>query len=445
MKRKSIPISSLLVDTENYRFEPVQGQKEAIDVMVKDQKEKLYALAVDILQKGLNPTDLPIVTPAPGDPSKYVVLEGNRRLIALKILQTPDLIDDDKQKNLRKKFNDLHNEYKDNLPEHIESAVVKNREEAEPWIALKHMDTKGEGTIKWTSQQKQRYLAKLKGTPAPSIQVLDILRNSPETPKELKERLGEVPRTNLDRLIADPKFRKTFGIDVDKGVLRSNFAKKDVIGGLIAVVQNLLDGDVTVKNIYKKEDRANYIKNLPEDSKPDLKNTVERPWQYSVSASASTVATKKKRVQPRLRRSMIPRDCEMDIDNPKINAMYHELQRLRTDEFTHVASVSLRVFVELSADCYIERNKLEGVHIDSSLISKILAVANDLEKRGLASKHVCKGIRSAMSAEHNVLGTKTLNAYIHNPDFSATPTDLIVAWDNIQKFMEKLWENTSNS
>jgi hypothetical protein len=90
---KTIKLTSLFVNTENYRFEPLSSQKEAIDKMVEDQEDKLYSLVDDIVTNGLSPVDLIIVTPSE-DSSKYIVLEGNRRITSLKLLNNPTLIDD---------------------------------------------------------------------------------------------------------------------------------------------------------------------------------------------------------------------------------------------------------------------------------------------------------------------------------------------------------------
>ena len=73
---KTIKLTSLFVNTENYRFEPLSSQKEAIDKMVEDQGDKLYSLVDDIVTNGLSPVDLIIVTPNE-DNNKYIVLEGN--------------------------------------------------------------------------------------------------------------------------------------------------------------------------------------------------------------------------------------------------------------------------------------------------------------------------------------------------------------------------------
>ena len=55
---KTIKLTSLFVNTENYRFEPLSSQKEAIDKMVEDQGDKLYSLVDDIVTNGLSPVDL---------------------------------------------------------------------------------------------------------------------------------------------------------------------------------------------------------------------------------------------------------------------------------------------------------------------------------------------------------------------------------------------------
>ena len=84
---RTIKLTSLFVNTENYRFEPLSSQKEAIDKMIEDQGDKLYSLVDDIVTNGLSPVDLIIVTPNE-DSNKYVVLEGNRRITTYLLLSS---------------------------------------------------------------------------------------------------------------------------------------------------------------------------------------------------------------------------------------------------------------------------------------------------------------------------------------------------------------------
>lgn len=160
---KTIKLTSLFVNTENYRFEPLSSQKEAIDKMVEDQEDKLYSLVDDIVTNGLSPVDLIIVTPSE-DSSKYIVLEGNRRITSLKLLNNPTLIDD-KYASLRKKFQKLQKD-KANIVAELKSiscAVFENPAEADIWIKRKHSgELNGVGTVTWNAQQKQRFEEKQK-------------------------------------------------------------------------------------------------------------------------------------------------------------------------------------------------------------------------------------------------------------------------------------------
>ena len=161
---KKIKLTSLFVNTENYRFEPLSSQKEAIDKMIEDQEDKLYSLADDIVTNELSPVDLIMVTPSE-DVNKYIVLEGNRRITSLKLLNNPTLIDD-KYSSLRKRFQKLQKEHPDailNLKS-IDCAVFDNPTEADIWIKRKHSgELNGIGTVTWNSQQKQRFEEKQKG------------------------------------------------------------------------------------------------------------------------------------------------------------------------------------------------------------------------------------------------------------------------------------------
>ena len=87
--QKSIEVKNLLINTENPRFAPVKDQQSAIDTMLIDKRSNLKNLAKDIAEKGLNPGELLYVTK---ENKKYIVLEGNRRLTAIKLITDPQLV-----------------------------------------------------------------------------------------------------------------------------------------------------------------------------------------------------------------------------------------------------------------------------------------------------------------------------------------------------------------
>jgi len=87
------PVEALNLNSHNPRFHtPTTSEKVALNAILNLSPAKLLNLARDIAQSGsLSPADLPIVVIKQGQP---VVLEGNRRVAALKLLRNPDLADD---------------------------------------------------------------------------------------------------------------------------------------------------------------------------------------------------------------------------------------------------------------------------------------------------------------------------------------------------------------
>ena len=87
----AISVSDLVVDTRNPRLvEPDKSPRDASRDLAASQGNKLVALAEDVIRYGLNPSELPIVMRTKDQ--RYAVLEGNRRLTAIRALENPDLL-----------------------------------------------------------------------------------------------------------------------------------------------------------------------------------------------------------------------------------------------------------------------------------------------------------------------------------------------------------------
>lgn len=87
---KTIPVGQLLVHTGNPRHEPARSQRGACQALIGVERQKLVVLANDITEHGLRPIDRMLVI---RKGRNFVVVEGNRRLVAVKLLSNPDLAD----------------------------------------------------------------------------------------------------------------------------------------------------------------------------------------------------------------------------------------------------------------------------------------------------------------------------------------------------------------
>ncbi len=235
--KENIKLSVLLLNIENPRFDMGGNQRDVIQKMIEDQGDKLYQLAQHIVENGLNPSELAMVTPSEREDGRFEVLEGNRRITALKILTTPALIDA-QYKNLTNKIKKLSLLFKKNPIKEVPCTIFVDPKEANKWIKLKHTGQNGGvGTVEWDTQQQGRFDAKVEGkAPAIAIQVIDFLNKSPHFDKALKPKLKDVRATNLGRLVGDPEFRDFLGLSQQNGVLQSHFEQPEVVKGLTKVV-----------------------------------------------------------------------------------------------------------------------------------------------------------------------------------------------------------------
>lgn len=78
--------NELLLDLENPRISKAGSQREALQKIIEDQDIKLVVLADSIVADRLSPMDRWLVIKSPVESGKYTVLEGNRRLATIKIL-----------------------------------------------------------------------------------------------------------------------------------------------------------------------------------------------------------------------------------------------------------------------------------------------------------------------------------------------------------------------
>lgn len=158
-KIESIKVSNLLLDLENPRFnKEVYSQKEAINLMLELQGDKIIRLAEDMINNGLDPSENMIVYPDLEKDGFYIVAEGNRRTTALKLLEQPSISDINKYKSKFQKLEQLQK--KESLTE-VNCVIIPNEEEYEHWVSIKHTgDNKGVGRERWTTPEIDRYNAK---------------------------------------------------------------------------------------------------------------------------------------------------------------------------------------------------------------------------------------------------------------------------------------------
>lgn len=444
---KSIPLENLIVDLFNPRHVTQPSQREALATIALDQGIKLTNLADDIAEKGLNPSELPLVTPSE-EKGMYIVVEGNRRIAALKLTTSLHLMTSiGLPKNLSDRFKTIHHRSASSLPREINCSII-SREDANHWISLKHTgENDGVGIVMWDGIARHRFRKS-----SPALQAIELVEESDFLDKETRKNLGKISITNVERLLGTPEARKALGVDVKNGQLIIVAEENEALGRLAMVVSEVANKKIKVTNLDSKDQRVAYAQEIASRQFPT--KGINAGIGGSGAGNASTTpkpATSVRRIGPD-RKMLIPRLLKLTIPQARINRIYHELQKLTVDEYVNCCAVMFRVFIELSIDHYAQQQKISlkttphkksGSQSpqpkDMTLREKTKTVAQYLEDNNLLDKHQLQGIRSLHANRFHVLSVDSMNAYIHNKDYNPTATDLKANWDSIQVFVQGLW------
>lgn len=200
MDHKNVRPSQVLLDPQNPRLpDGTSNDKEAINRLLEEGYGQLLALARDMADRGEgNPAELPIVI---ADGSKYVVLEGNRRFAALKLLKDPMLADDPAHRLAFKRIGRGGR----TPPKWLFSTIVDTREEADHWITLRHTGANsGVGVRGWSAPQsalhRRRMNAPIDSGTVRSIAIADELEETYQADTELVELIKKVRKTKMTNI-----------------------------------------------------------------------------------------------------------------------------------------------------------------------------------------------------------------------------------------------------
>ncbi|WP_405389663.1 hypothetical protein OG596_18285 [Streptomyces sp. NBC_01102] len=422
MKQTSMHVTSLVLDETNPRYEKkTSSLEESLAALLGQNPEKLLRLAKDIAQHGINPTELPIVV-VEGD--RNVVVEGNRRVAALKLLGNPGLAPTEK---LKKQFAAIS---KDNvIPRRVACVLAESRLQAEHWIMLRHDgDNKGVGIVPWSAAEKIRF----SGRSTPTGKALLFIDAASEWFADdvhlVKDahavRNGRI--TNLGRMLADPYVRNRLGLSFEGDVVLSGYSREKM-KPLIRRLFSDLAGSVTVDQIKSKEQRKDYLQQV-EDDLPRLADRLEIPQAYSKSgAEAGPPASsegavenggsdgkpaKRRRAdfEKRLFQGVVLRHVSL-----RTSEVLDEAKRLRIDEMPNVAAIMVRAVVDIVVTEVAQ--KLSWRRNQDTLKGRIGAVLSQVDP-SKDNPELANAWRFSQQ-EDGALVLRTLHSFVHT--WASTP------------------------
>lgn len=443
-----IALADLLLDERNARVrQESASQQQAALALAEQQGPRLVKLAQSIVENGLDPAQLPSVLATGDRRRKYVVIEGNRRILAVKALETPSLVQGALRPSDFKKMQALALRFASEPIEEI-SCVLYGQDEAEiafGWVVRRHTgQQEGAGLVEWASDEKDRFAARHgAGGRGLGGQVLDFL--------ELVDGPSSSPikvSTSLTRLLSTPEVRDRLGIDRIGNEIISWYPKDEVARGLRKVVEDLRSERIKVKDIYNADDRREYIEGLKRTELPRKSQRLKDPVKLEELPSGKGTPIKSKpKKQPRSkqkasRTTVASSESNLNPGPPRINAIYNELLGLSAESFPNAGSVLLRVFLELSVDDYITNHKVmpSAERANAALAKRMKAVATNLHARGKIDKQLMQAITKIADGQHTIAASVTaFHQYVHNQYVYPKPSELRTSWDELRPFLEAVW------
>lgn len=457
-------LSRLKLDPTNPRHPEFESQREIIEWMTSGIGrigEKLAALAKDIARFGLNPADRVMVVPDDKEKGQFTVLEGNRRLTAVKLLNDPDVAP---TKQWEKRFSRLRPS--DYSPiRWIRCTVFDDEEIAFHFVELRHLgESGGAGIVPWEAEQKARHDQRLqrRSRHHKALAVLDLIRDNDKIDAETKSFAGEgFPITTLDRVLSDREFRDFLGLQLNSdGEICFRIEPHEAIKPISKVIKDFGSGKKNVRHVINKQKREHYKNSFKDKAIPDHIKVLAEPVRVVEADSLLAGKARKGGVgrkrygDPRDRKRVVIPGTNLPIDSKRFNRARRVFEELKTVQIRdrkgkphhpNAGILLIRLFIEMSADFYIHECNLKHPSPTGwkniSLTERTRAVLRDLEAKKKLDAQELTVINKSLSDVNKVSNPNSLNDFAHNRNQILHPNDLYDVWDIYTRFLLALWQN----
>ncbi len=443
-KLKSISLANLRVDQLNPRLADPRptSQAETLEAIARWDERKLLAIAKHIQASGLDPSSLPIVMQEGARSQFYVVLEGNRRITAAKALGNPDLVRSGMSDGTHRALRALPSRTIDD----VMCVVVKTREEARPWIELRHQGEQGgAGLIPWLSMEAARFAEQSGGRPSYGLRAMRFLAEAGALDEATEGLIKKgFPLTTLERLLNSPDIRRVIGLSKDKGDWVAHFPDAEVAKPLRRIVSDLAHKHIKVSHVDDVELMKKYIGKFKTSDLPDPSTRKTAPHALGTDPKAGPRKAKraKKARRSHERVAWVPAGFSLSIADKRCSNIFIELQELRIEKFRNSGAVLSRVFLELSLDHYLARDGFWNQQkIDNSkLRDKMTATAIKLNGLGMLTTNELKAIQRAAKDDARLAPMiTTFNGYIHSSKMVPIVGDLNSEWEVLAPLFSAIW------
>ena len=267
-----VKITELILDIKNVRLDT---EYESQDEIINDLflNEEAMGILESIHQNGYFPDEPPVVVKENG---KFVVLDGNRRVVSLKAMLSPNIAPSKYAAKIEKLMSGRK------AIENIDVHVAKSRDEAMEYLAAKHTKTTRKAwsalrrayfyyAQKENGQSVEKLIERYRGVDIPSYikmyEMHNVALSLKGTSEEIKNKIANkrtFPISTLERFYSDKYIQEELGINFDKITGEATVPSGDDFDKVYSrVITDIVSGIATSrKELSKESDRKKYLDSI---------------------------------------------------------------------------------------------------------------------------------------------------------------------------------------
>lgn len=470
------PISDILLDTKNPRIRDGSDQADCIARILR-KEDHLKVLMEDIAKNGL--TTAPILVKSQNN--KYVVMDGNRRITALKLLNDPKLCPNTQLKNFA---TDLKEKYAKNIINKVDVLSSTNDDAIAQEILSRHDGEQGgAGQVNWNAYLRTIFLMN-NSHPAEYKRSAQYAMWAEEQGIWVDD---EFPITALNRFLTQENI-KELGFSIVDDKLKPNISIDKVKQMAQLLFNDFYTKAATTDTVRTPALATNYVKTVriragllgsvaEEQQKATSANnnttvqnnqhaTSQAPNQSNTSpANTNSASTTSIPVTPNHQQTSqqpAPRPAPTPVLNSwdrnklfgtkapqipipstetKVTDIVAEIRKLNVKDNPIAVAMLLRGLIELSDKFYRTQNTLTDI---GKLGKNITASANHMHQNGKINASELDAIirfSGVANVNDNLLHVESLQKIMHrethNPNYQLVNT----FWDNIAPFVRTCWRS----
>ena len=447
---KEYSIAALYLDQHNIRT-PISEEDQ--NALIRDMfaNENAFEIVRSFVQNNVFPDEFPICIKENG---KRIIIEGNRRLAALKALNEPNIIPawTNRIKALRNpnivKIRVVLAPNRDATIKHIANKHTVNYRR--PWKPLREAyfyksQIENGKSIKelineFPDHKVPRFIKMLEiHHLAKSININDSLKAKVHDDRDF-------PITNLERFYDDKNVSGFLGIEFDRlGRVKGKIDKNEFEKGFKKIIEDIAMGDIDSRKYNKIDQREKYINDLPEQYKPDL----SKKGSFGSSDFKELDVSEKKNRKGRERSKKMPKGLFIQADVPfklpstSLMLIYNELKEIEVKTFPNATHDLLRSFLECVLVFYLKATEEYGLvkarsTLNPTLSEMLTFISSDNKCTSITDKSIKRVVAQIKSDYAHNYSLARMNMINHNENWNSDEREVRSAWGKMEGLFKVL-------